>query len=518
MKTIFLRPVTPLELHRLVSSCCASHSSGVDGVPGDLLRQCYAYLEKPLLYLLNRSFSGGIFPDKLKLSKVIPIFKNKGSKFDPNNYRPISLQNQFARIFEKAFYTRITGFFHETECLSQYQHGFMQGRSTETAFITAIDFISRSLDEGGRAAALLYDFSRAFDMVDHGILLDKLARLGVRGLAHSWLGSYLRNRGQVVQLEGGVRSSQEFISCGVPQGSVLGPILFLVIINDLPNCFPESTVPVLYADDTNCLLSSSNLNEAILMAQSTTNAVSNWANNNKLIINSSKSALIHFLPKNGVRDLSWCIYLDGNTVQQHNSVKFLGLTIDHKLTWEEQCSKVANTLYSFSYLFRTLRNIVSHNTLMLLYYGHVYSRLTYGIVCWGLSSHAYNVFVAQKCILRQIAGIPRSHSARPLFSQFQILTLPCIYILHASLHARKIIHNLDRNCDIHSYNTRNCGKLYIPYCRTTVCANGPHTSSIKIYNQLPTSIKETGSLNLFKKSLKSYLLSKQFYSVQEFLV
>ena len=515
--SIFLKPVSSCELSKIVTAQKNLHSAGIDGVPGLVIKSCLSYIELPLLYLLNRSLREGKFPNSLKVSKVVPIFKNKGSKQNAQNYRPIAVQNQLARIFEKIFYDRMSAFLLKCDILSDDQHGFRPGRSTESALITAISHISTNLNAGNITAGLFYDFSKAFDVVSHEVLLHKAGAMGIRGIANEWLSSYLTDRQQVVVLNGGVKSEPKLITCGVPQGSLIGPILFLIAINDLSALFPINTRPLLYADDTNCLLSSASLTDAITLARSTTQIMMDWSSANCLDLNVSKTSLIQFLPRNRSVQESWLVYINRLSIQHLESVEFLGLTIDHKLTWETHCSKITAKLYSIRYLFRSLKQAVSLTTLGLLYYGHVHSRLAYGIICWGSCAHLNDVLLAQKSIVREMVSAGGRESCRPIFRQLGILTAPAVYIFFSCLYVRRNIERYPTHSSVHDHNTRNCTSLYLPYARTATLSNSPLVAPLRLYNGLPQRIIACPSVATFKRSLRSFLVASAYYSVEEYL-
>ena len=205
----------------------------------------------PLQFIYNLSLETGIFPDKLKVAKIIPIYK-KDDPNKPSNYRPISLLSIFSKLFEKILCRRLMQFWNRNNVLYDYQFGFREHHSTSLALIEVTDKIYKELDDGNFAAGIYIDLQKAFDTVDHNILLDKLYNCGIRGTPHKLLKDYLSNRLQYT-VNGVSKSSMQLINCGVPQGSVLGPILFLIYVNDISNA-TDLTVPRLFADDTNLFL------------------------------------------------------------------------------------------------------------------------------------------------------------------------------------------------------------------------------------------------------------------------
>ena len=231
---------------------------GMDGVDGRVLKSVAAIIAEPICNFVNESFACGQFPENLKKSKCIPIYKTKGSKHDRANYRSICIQSQFAKIFEAAFLDRLVKFLDKFNILSECQNGFRKKRSTNTALMQVISFIHDALNGRENVVAFFYDLSRAFDTINHELLLQKLYGIGVRGVANDWIRSYLQDRSQSVVIQNNY-SSERFVSLGVPQGSLLGPVLFIIFVNDLFQICGSYGKVVSYADDTNILVSCKNI-------------------------------------------------------------------------------------------------------------------------------------------------------------------------------------------------------------------------------------------------------------------
>ena len=252
-QTIFLQHVTKEEMSNLISSL-KNGAPGYDGITAQVLQNSMTPILEPLCFLCNRSLTDGVFPNELKLANVLPLFKS-GDDMLFNNYRPVSLLCTLSKVFEKVMYSRLLSFLESQKVLIKNQFGFRRLHSSYMALMLMGDKITKALDNGDYVIGIFLDFSKAFDTVNHEILLDKLSHYGVRGNAYDWFKSYLSNRSQYVTYNG-VASSTKNITCGVPQGSILGPLLFLIYINDLYNVCQES-VPILFADDTNLFYSAS---------------------------------------------------------------------------------------------------------------------------------------------------------------------------------------------------------------------------------------------------------------------
>ena len=218
----------------------------------------------------------------LKTAKLVPIHK-EGCKTDVSNYRPISLLSCFSKIYEKIMHNRVTEFLDKNNSLYDMQYGFRPGRSCEHALLNAQNFILNSLSKKEISMLLLIDFSKAFDTIEHSILLKKLEHYGIRGIVLEWFKSYLNNRRQYVAVNG-VQSSTKLIEYGVPQGSILGPLLFIIYINDLPNISILAKF-IMYADDANIIITGKDMDELFRNLETISTILVNWVDLNGLALN-----------------------------------------------------------------------------------------------------------------------------------------------------------------------------------------------------------------------------------------
>jgi len=326
------------------------------------MKQVSQSISGPLSDIINCSFETGQYPDLKKIAKIIPLYKNKGSKLDPINYRPISILSCFSKVIGKIFSIRLISFLEKNNLMYKHQHGFVNGKGTSTALFELADRISNAIDENKPSLGIFYDFSKAFDSISHKILLEKLKRYGIVGLPLKWIESFLSNRQQKVQVE--VMKNGNLVDfvfseltnngTGIGQGSVLGPNFFTIFINDLALIILLAFI-ILYADDSNCLLKANNITSLYNEAKLTNSCFELWAFNHSLQLNSSKTAVVQFHKSKKVLDTSPFLILDKKVLQTSSQTKFLGVILDDSLDYKEQCSNLVHKLNSAPFMFVVLR-------------------------------------------------------------------------------------------------------------------------------------------------------------------
>ena len=379
--TFFVKPTNEIEVINNINNLNGNKALGPTSIPTDIFHLIKLNVAKPLADIINLSFQTGIYIDVLKVSKVAPIFKEKGSDLDSSNYRPISLLSNINKIIEKIMHERLYSFLEQNKCIYELQYGFRAKHSTSHALIDLIEDVRNAIDGGNYAVGVFIDLQKAFDTVDHNILLSKLNHYGIRGKANDWFRSYLTNRQQFVSING-TDSDWKPMTFGVPQGSVLGPLLFLIYINDLYQSIKYS-ITRHYADDT-CLL---NKNKSLKRLKKLLNLdlkiLTAWLKANKISLNASKTEILIFRNPHKPINYDLKLTLDGHRLYPSKYVKYLGILIDPYLKWNYHVKTLAPKLSRSVGMLAKMRHFVPTEVLRNLYFGIFYSLMTYGAQVWG---------------------------------------------------------------------------------------------------------------------------------------
>lgn len=517
LNSLFLSPCSSQEVLEITCSLKTSNSCGTDGISSKLLKQIIPEILDVITHIFNNSLSTGIVPSKLKTAKVNPVFKS-GDKHKFTNYRPISILPSISKLLEKIVYNRIHDFITEHKILSSNQFGFRKNRSTYMAINNLYDTITTAIDNKLCTVGIFLDLSKAFDTLDHSILLQKLNHCGIRGTSNLWIENYLSDRQQFVVFNG-KNSPTNTIRCGVPQGSILGPLLFLLYINDLPNC--STTLKfILFADDTNIICTCKDPNTLETILNNDLEIISNWFKLNKLSLNISKTNYMIFKSKyNRNTDINFRIIIDNKQLDQVNTTKFLGILIDDKLSWNAHTTHVCSIISKYNGIIRKVKQFLPVDSLSTLYNTLVYPYLNYCAIIWAdnNNSHRDSILLLQKKIVRTCTNSLWLAHSDPLFLSLKTLKIQDLYTLQLAIFMYQFYHGLlpcdllDQNyftthSDVHNYNTRYANDIRIGQTNTKLAYNTIRVQGALLWNSLQSSLKNAPSIAVFKQNMKKHLI------------
>ena len=482
-------------------------SSGIDILSSRLCKDAFMVLGQHLVYLFNRSLASGIFPKKWKVAKIIPLFKG-GDRVNVNNYRPVSLLPLPGKLLEKIVHNRIVRFWEGNNFLSDNQGGFRKGHSTVSKIADLTDDLFKQINIGNTTIAAFVDLRKAFDTVNTNILLKKLKFAGIRGAVFKWCANYLSDRQQCT-LANGNKSTLQPISCGVPQGSVLGPLFFLVYVNDVQNAVGECGIK-LYADDTVLYQSGVNGEDAGGKLQTCVDRFKYWCDKNVLTINAAKTKIMSFTSRSKVKKCkNTDVRVDGEKLKLVPSFKYLGLTLDSTLNFSQHIAQVIRLVCHKMILLARLKKYLREETALLIYKTMILPYFDYADVIF----HKANMKELDKLQKLQNKCLRICLNRDRRFNTERAHTLSKVPFLkdRRTAHVRNFMYNRKGNrtlLNLREIRTRAHDaplfNITIPQCeafKRSVCYHGSAE-----WNSLPSHIRNIDNFPSFKLKQKNNML------------
>ena len=496
-----------------------SKSTGLDEIPARFVRDGASVLKIPITFIVNLSLSSGKVPHDMKVARVKPLYK-KNSSLEAGNYRPVSILSIVSKILEKCVHSQLHQSLDSNDILYEFQSGFRSKYSTDTCLIHLYDYLKTKTSKGLYTGMLLLDLQKAFDTVDHDILCRKLEAICVRSVP--WFKSYLSGRQQFVHINN-VSSDPGYVTCGVPQGSILGPLLFLIYVNDMPISLDSECKLILYADDSAILFSHKDPHVISQKLENTLDMCSQWLVDNKLSLHLGKTECVLFGPKRKLKDHSdFCVQYKGHCIKSTNKVKYLGVIIDNSLSGDSTVDSIVKKVNCrLKFLYRQAR-FLDVKCKMSLCSALVQCHLDCACSAWysGLSKTLkHRLQVCQNKMVRFILDMsPRDSINYNVLSSIQILNiedrvkqlrLNHVYNIFNDRAPSYLRENFVLKSIASTRHTRSSSNLdfVVPFIKT--CQSGTfYYNGIKDWNDLPKEVKVVKSKDVFKKSVKNLLLDK----------
>lgn len=505
-RSFFASPSTVDEVVDIIMAL-PTKSSPLDCVPIFIYKKMVSFVAPILCDIFNSSISRGVFPDVLKVARVVPIHK-AGNRNIVSNFRPISILPLISKVIEKVMKVRVLEYFEKYKIIYDKQFGFRSGYSTSDAVVEFVDRCASSLDNKKFTVAVFLDLSKAFDTVNKDIMVRKLERVGFRGAVRDWFHDYLSNRGMFVDCNG-FKSSTKTLNIGLPQGSVSSPYLFSLYVNDMHRASDRLSF-INFADDTTIYMSGNNLESLYQDVNCEMGRVVAWLNANRLSLNVSKTKYMLFTHSPSEFDHN--LVVNGINVERVFDIKFLGITIDNRLNFNSHVKVLSRKLSCIIGVMSRMLSFVPPNIIKLLYFSMLYPHIIYGICVWG-GCGVTNTNKIKRLQNRAISMFVNKVTCRfPPLLFTDIYRLRCLCLFHRLVYGDHNVYFKNKIVDLvpvhqHSTRFREGDNLLIPRLSKTVSQRQYLYNTVVNWNSLPLSMKQIADYKYFVAQLKTFLCS-----------
>lgn len=489
-----LEPTKAIEIEGIIDNL-PNKAGGWDNVSARALKCVSTVISNSLELIFNSCIETGIWPDCLKSADIVPIYKDENRQL-LTNYRPIALISNFAKILEKIVHIRLYAFLQKKTFFSENQFGFLKDRSTKNALELFTHFVYKYINDNKKVIATFVDLKKAFDTVNYGILLDKLSKCGIRGTPHALLRNYLYGRKCRTRVNG-IESSSSGVNIGVPQGTILGPLLFLIYMNDIENSC------ILYADDTVVLSVSNTWRGAERKMNELLAKIDKWFIQNRLTLNLEKTVYMALGVYKDSTPSALNVSIRNQSITRVTTCKYLGVQIDCNLRWEDHINLIVKKTKYLIFIFRKLSKRMSKHNLGTIYFALFQSIATYGIIAWG---GAYDN------VLKKLQTV--QNRLTKFLPNFSFSTIEQMYILESILYHFKHLQTKYLNKTL----ITRTNQLPLPEIHKEFYKKSSKYIATKAFNSLPVEIKnkQVGH-KLLRTQLKKWIFqssdSAKFWNV-----
>ena len=507
----------------------AAKATGLDGISCKVLKLSAEIIAPHIVNICNTSIETAQFPRSWKKARVVPLYKS-GDSNDVTNYRPISVLPVLSKLLERHVYNHFYAYLADYQLLLEEQSGFRQNRSCETLLIKLTDYILNNIDNGNLCGMVLVDLRKAFDLVDHELMLIKLDMYGCQGKELAWFKSYLSERFQSVKYDG-VLSDPLPVTIGVPQGSILGPLLFITFMNDSILEISDMRFDM-YADDSTLYTAGKCVGDINRSLTTKSKPLYNWIDANRMVLNAEKTECMLLGTRQKLRsaNAAFCVHTDNGTVTSVDTHKLLGLHVDNSLTWSVHVTKLCSKLRSRLYLFNQVKRLMPIRARKLYFSGMVQPVIDYGCVIWGSCGHVLllNVHKMMKQYARVILNVKdkrevstvslfRTLGWLPIDVRIHYFTAVAMFNIMIGQAPIDLVNMFTQTNSVHDHNTRGGTNIRVKRYNLSIGQRTFAYRGAKVWDNIPEHIKNVTTVECFKTMFLKHV-SKEVYECEHFKI